>query len=53
MARKKSDSPQHDDRIKIGARIRDCRQKKQLTLEDMCTKTGLAKDVLAGIEGGN
>jgi len=50
MARKKSDSAQYEERIKIGARIRDCRQKKQLTLEDMCTKTGLSKDVLSGIE---
>ena len=51
MARKKSDTAQHDERIKIGARIRDCRQKKHLTLEDMCAKTGLTKAVLAAIEG--
>jgi transcriptional regulator with XRE-family HTH domain len=38
------------EKLKIGQRIKELRQKKHLTLEDMATKTGLTKAVLAGIE---
>lgn len=41
---------QADDRLRIGAKIKERRQKKRLTLEDLAAKTGLTKSVLANIE---
>ncbi len=38
------------EKLKIGQRIKDLRQKKQLTLDDLVTKTGLSKETLAAIE---
>jgi transcriptional regulator with XRE-family HTH domain len=41
---------QADDRLRIGAKIKERRQKKRLTLEDLEAKTGIVKSVLAKIE---
>jgi transcriptional regulator with XRE-family HTH domain len=41
---------QADDRLRIGAKIKERRQKKRLTLEDLEAKTGVVKSVLAKIE---
>ena len=41
---------QADERLKIGTKIKERRQKKRLTLEDLAAKTGLTKSVLANIE---
>jgi transcriptional regulator with XRE-family HTH domain len=41
---------QADDRLRIGAKIKERRQKKRLTLEDLEAKTGIEKSVLAKIE---
>jgi transcriptional regulator with XRE-family HTH domain len=51
MTKMRSDSHQGDEKIKIGARIRDCRQKKHLTLQDLATKTQIDKAALSSIEG--
>ncbi len=39
------------ERLKIGQRIKELRQKKHLTLQDLATKTQLDKATLAKIEG--
>jgi len=41
---------QADERLKIGTKIKERRQKKRLTLEDLAAKTGLTKSVLVMIE---
>jgi transcriptional regulator with XRE-family HTH domain len=41
---------QADERLRIGAKVRERRQKKRLTLEDLAAKTGLTKSVLVKIE---
>jgi transcriptional regulator with XRE-family HTH domain len=41
---------QADERLKIGMKIKERRQKKRLTLEDLEAKTGLTKSVLVKIE---
>ncbi len=41
---------QADERLRIGAKIKERRQKKRLTLEDLEAKTGVPKSVLAKIE---
>ncbi|HOD36597.1 MAG TPA: XRE family transcriptional regulator [Syntrophales bacterium] len=41
---------QADERLRIGAKIKERRQKKRLTLEDLAAKTGLEKSVLTKIE---
>jgi len=41
---------QADERLKIGTKIKERRQKKRLTLEDLAAKTGLEKSVLTKIE---
>jgi len=38
------------DELKIGSKVRELRQKRNYTLEDLVTKTGLSKSVLAEIE---
>lgn len=40
------------DRLNIGSKIRELRHKKNYTLEDLVTKTGISKSVLSEIEGG-
>jgi len=41
---------QGDERLRIGAKVKERRQKKRLTLEDLAAKTGLTKSILAKIE---
>lgn len=41
------------EELKIGSKLRELRQKKNYTLEDMVTKTGLLKSVLSEIESGD
>ncbi|MCX5834174.1 MAG: helix-turn-helix domain-containing protein [Deltaproteobacteria bacterium] len=41
---------QADERLMIGTKIKERRQKKRLTLEDLAAKTGLTKSVLVKIE---
>jgi transcriptional regulator with XRE-family HTH domain len=41
---------QADERLRIGTKIKERRQKKRLTLEDLAAKTGLTKSVLVMIE---
>ena len=41
---------QADERLRIGTKIKERRQKKRLTLEDLATKTGLTKSVLTMME---
>jgi transcriptional regulator with XRE-family HTH domain len=36
--------------FKIGSKVRDLREKKRYTLQDMAAKTGLARDLLSQIE---
>ena len=38
------------DRLKIGSKVKDRRQRKRLTLEDLAAKTGLTKAMLTKIE---
>lgn len=38
--------------LKIGAKLKDLREKRRLTLEDMTAKTKLSKDFLARVERG-
>lgn len=40
------------DRLNIGSKIRELRHKKNYTLVDLVTKTGISKSVLSEIEGG-
>ena len=39
------------DKLKIGQKIKELRQKKHLTLQDLATKTQIDKAALSGIEG--
>jgi len=39
--------------FEIGSKVRELRKKRQFTLEDIVTKTGLTKSVLEDIEGGD
>ena len=39
------------DRLKIGQKIKELRQKKHLTLQDLATKTQIDKAALSSIEG--
>lgn len=41
------------DELKIGSKVRELRQRKHYTLQDLVTKTGLSKSVLAEIEDGD
>lgn len=41
------------DELKIGRKVSELRQKKNLTLNDLATKTGIEKNLLAEIEKGN
>ena len=40
------------EELKIGSKVRELRQKKNYTLQDLVTKTGLSKSVLTEIESG-
>jgi len=40
------------DELRIGGKVKELRQKKKYSLEDMATKTGLPKTVLSEIEAG-
>jgi transcriptional regulator with XRE-family HTH domain len=41
------------DELKIGNKVRELRQRKHYTLQDLVTKTGLSKSVLTEIEDGD
>ena len=41
------------DEFKIGSKLRELRQTKNYTLQDLVTKTGISKSVLAEIESGD
>ena len=41
------------DELKIGSKVRELRQRKHYTLQDLVTKTGLSKSVLTEIEDGD
>ncbi len=41
------------DEFKIGSKVRELRQKKNYTLQDLVTKTGISKSVLTEIESGD
>lgn len=47
---KKEDRAQ--DGLKIGQRVKDLREKQNLTLQDVAAKTGLAKSLLSEVESG-
>lgn len=50
MKGKKSDVASADDRLKIGSKIRDLREKKNVPLKDLASKTDLTTSVLNKIE---
>ena len=53
MKRKKSVGSHAAEDLKIGSKVRELRQKKRYTLEDVATKTGLEKSILSEIEAGD
>ncbi|MCD6153446.1 MAG: helix-turn-helix transcriptional regulator [Syntrophobacterales bacterium] len=52
LENKKMGTPVADE-LKIGSKVRELRQKKHYTLQDLVTKTGLSKSVLTEIEDGD
>jgi transcriptional regulator with XRE-family HTH domain len=53
MKRKKSLGSHVAEDLKIGSKVQELRRKKRYTLEDLATKTGVAKSVLSEIEAGD
>ena len=52
MVKKKGLDPGKIERLKIGNKIRELRQKRHYTVEDLATKTGVPKSLLSEIESG-
>ena len=52
MTAKKGRKPDTVEALRIGGKVRELREKRRHTLQDLATKTGLARSVLEEIEGG-
>jgi len=52
MNAKRSNKPEDIEGLKIGTRVRELREKRRLTLQDLAIKTGIDRSVLGEIESG-
>ncbi|MGZ3607482.1 MAG: helix-turn-helix domain-containing protein [Syntrophales bacterium] len=50
---KNKDVDRSGEGLKIGRAVRELRHKKQITLQDLAAKTGVAKTILTEIESGD
>lgn len=52
MAKNEDIKEGKSEKLKIGTKIRNLRQKRKYTIEDLATKTGVSKSLLSEIESG-